>query len=107
MSDSFTACRDANLMQQLEAALAAEIEWRSVALKLKDDNSCWAAECDKLRQQPNSGATNKIDGKFLKLKGLVSKAIHPDGATDAREKQMRTVLFQQVWPKILEIEKGA
>jgi hypothetical protein len=77
MSDSFSYRRDANLMQQLEAALAAEIEWRSVALKLKDDNSCWAAECDKLRQQPNSGTANKTDAKFLKLRGWLVRQFIP------------------------------
>jgi len=47
--------------------------------------------------------------KFRQAKAVLSKALHPDNAKGAGdiERTVRTVIFQEIWPEIVKIDRGA
>jgi hypothetical protein len=46
------------------------------------------------------------DRKFLLLKRLISRALHPDATSNAMEKVVRAELFKEIWPQVLKIEEA-
>jgi hypothetical protein len=41
---------------------------------------------------------------ILMIKRHVVRALHPDGTPDANEKELRSKLFQQIWPLVEQLE---
>jgi len=108
--------REQCLIQELEVALAGQIEWRSIAHKLKEDISQWSEECDRLKrlveagkstEKPSAGSSGTSHDVFRKVRALLSKGLHPDLTKDPLEKSVRTKLFQQLWEQINDLESHA
>ena len=88
---------DADLIQALQADLAAHHE---LIVRLRGELSALSAG-------RASGEPVITDLKFKRLKHEFSKHFHPDaGSRGTAERQRRTLMFQEFWPIVEEIERS-
>jgi hypothetical protein len=90
------ALADATLRSKGKRAVADRDKWEELARQ----RECELAEL-------RSFASN--DDKFKRVKAFISKVLHPDSNRNAGEIEAaaRTLLFKEIWPEIMKIDRGA